>query len=114
MTPDRILQFALMTAFQIVFGLTKSGISSLLEFRNAEKIRDYVERMDKKFPGGSTADKRMGQIYEVCKNKLIGLTGRVQDDFYTTVGNQVRDVFAAEYRSKRCAMTPLQNALSDW
>ncbi len=106
MTPDRILQFALMTVFQIVFGLTKSGVSSLLASRNAEKIRDYVERMDKKFPAGSTADKRMGQIYEVCKNKLIGLTGRVQDGFYTTVGNQVRDAFAAEYRSKRCAMTP--------
>ncbi|KKL91306.1 hypothetical protein LCGC14_1896000 [marine sediment metagenome] len=106
MTPDRILQFALMTVFQIVFGLTKSGVSSLLASKNAEKIRDYVERMDKKFPGGSTADKRMGQIYEVCKSELMGLAGRVQDGFYTTVGNQVRDAFAAEYRSKRCAMTP--------
>ena len=106
MTPNRMLQFVLMTVFQIVFGLTKSGVSSLLSSGNAEIIRNYIERTDEKLPGGSTADKRMGQIYKECKSELMSIAGRVQDGFYMNVGNQARDAFATEYRSKRCAMTP--------
>jgi hypothetical protein len=105
-TLNRMLQFVLMTTFQIVFGLTKSGVFSLLTSGNAENIRDYIEHTDKKFPGVSTAEKRMGQIYKEYKFELMGLAGGVQDGFYTTVGDQVRDAFAEEYRSKRCAITP--------
>ncbi len=106
MTPDRILQFVLMTVFQISFGLARSGVPPLLTSGNAEKIRDHVERTDKKFPGGSTSEKRMGQIHEECKSELMDLAGCVQDGFYTVVGNRAREAFAAEYRSRRCAMTP--------
>lgn len=106
MTPNRMLQFILMIVFQIAFGLTKSGTVSLLTSGNAERIKDYIEHVDQKFPGGSTAIKRVQSVLEEYKNELIGLAGRVQDGFYTTVGNQARDIFAAEYRSKRCAMTP--------
>ncbi len=64
-----------MTGFQIVFGLTKSGVSSLLASRNAEKIRDYIERMDKKFGGIPGKNK----FYEYFKDigRLIGAC----DDF---------------------------------
>ncbi len=105
-TPNRALQFVLMTVFQIAFGLTRAGVPSLLTSGNAEEIRNFIERMDKKFPGGSTAEQRMGELYKEYKFELMGLAGRVQDGFYTTVGNQARGAFAAEYRSKRCAMTP--------
>ena len=106
MTPNRMLQFILMIIFQIVFGLTKSGTISLLTSGNADKIKGYIEHVDQKFPGGSTAIKRVKSVLKECKNELMGLAGSVQDDFYTAVGNQARDVFAAEYRSKRYAMTP--------
>ena len=105
-TPERMLQFVLMTVFQIAFGLTKSGVFSLLASGSAESVNDYIERTDEKFPGGSTANKRMGLVFEECKCELMGLAKVVQDGFFTTVGKHARDAFAAEYRSKRCAMTP--------
>lgn len=106
MTPDRMLQFVLMTIFQLVFGLTKSGVFSLLVSGNAEKIKNYIEGTDKNFPGGSTAIKRMRLVLEECKCELMGLAGRFQESFYLIAGDQARDTFAAEYRSKRCAITP--------
>ncbi|MBA7548161.1 hypothetical protein ES705_40608 [subsurface metagenome] len=105
-TPERMLQFVLMTVFQIAFGLTKAGVFSLLASGSAESVNDYIERTDEKFPGGSTANKRMGLVFEECKCELMGLAKVVQDGFFTTVGKHARDAFAAEYRSKRCAMTP--------
>jgi len=106
MTPNRLLQFVLMTVLQITFGLTKAGIPAILTSGNAEDIRDYIACIDKAFPGGSTAEKRMGQIYDAYKNELMALAGLVQDGFYTTIGSQAREAFAAEYQSKRIAMTP--------
>lgn len=105
-TPERMLQFVLMTVFQIAFGLTKAGVFSLLASGSAESVNDYIERTDEKFPGGSTANKRMGLVFEECKCELMGLAKVVQDGFFTTVGKHARDAFVAEYRSKRCAMTP--------
>jgi hypothetical protein len=106
MTPNRMMQFMLLITFQIAFGLTKSGTMTLLTSGNAEKVRDYIESVDKKFPGGSTVIKRVRSILEGCINELMALAERVQDGFYTIVGNQARDAFAVEYHSKRCAMTP--------
>lgn len=106
MTPDRMLQFVLLIIFQIAFGLTKSGTISLLSSGKAELIKDYIERLDKKFPGGSTVIQRVQSIRQECETELMSLARRVQDGFYTNVGNQVREAFAAEYRTKRIAMTP--------
>jgi len=106
MTPDRMLQFVLMTVFHLAFGLTKSGVCSLLVSGKAEYVNDYIERTDEKFPGGSTAIKRMRLVLEECKCELMGLAECFQDGFYTSVGDQARNDFAVEYRSKRCSLTP--------
>ena len=63
MTPDRILQFILLIIFQIAFGLTKSGTFSILSSGKADKVKDYIERIDKKFPGGSTVIQRVPSIH---------------------------------------------------
>ena len=86
MTSDRMLQFVLLIIFQIAFGLTKSGTFSLLSSGRAELIKDYIERIDKKFPGGSTVSQRVPSIRQECETELIGLARCVQDGFYTNVG----------------------------
>ena len=106
MTPDRMLQFVLLIVFQITFGLTKSGTFSLLSSGKAETIKNYIESVDKTFPGGSTVIQRVPSIRKEHEAELMVLAGYVQDGFYTNVGNQARDAFAAEYRTKRIAMTP--------
>jgi len=106
MTSNRMLQFVLLIIFQIAFGLTKSGTVSLLSSGKAEIVKDYIERMDKKFPGGSTVIQRVQSVREAHETELMGLAELVQDGFYTNVGNQAREAFAAEYRTKRIAMTP--------
>lgn len=68
MASNRVLQFILMIVIQLAFGLTKSGVFSLLSSGNAEKIKDYIEHTDEKFPGVITANKRMSLIIEECEN----------------------------------------------
>ena len=67
MTPNRMLKFVLMTIFQLAFGLTKSGLFSLLFSRNAEKIKNYIEDTDENLPGGSTGIKKMRLVLEKCE-----------------------------------------------
>ena len=54
MTPDQMFQFVLMTVFQVAFGLTKSGVFSLLVSGNADKIKNYIESRDENFSGRVT------------------------------------------------------------
>lgn len=105
-TPNRILQFVFMVVFQLAFGLTKAGTFSLLTSGRAEKVRAYISQLDKSFPGGSTASKRMRQVFEACKHELMELAEGFQDFFYMTVGKWARSSFAKEYHSTRRAMTP--------
>ncbi|MHA1150330.1 MAG: transposase [Promethearchaeota archaeon] len=105
-TPNRMMQFMLLIIFQISFELTKSGTMTLMTSGNAERLRDYIESVDKFFPGGSTVIRRARSIFEANQTELMVLAECIQDGFYTTVGNNAREVFAGEYRSKRVAMTP--------
>jgi len=104
-TPNRILQFVFMVVFQFAFGLTKSGTFSLLTSGRAEKVRAYIYQQNMSFPGGSTASKRMGQLFEACKRELMDLAGHFQDYFYVTVGKWARSTFAKEYHSTQRSMT---------
>lgn len=106
MTPDRMLQFVLVLAFQIAFGLTKSGTMSLLSSGKAEIIKSHVESVDNTFPGGSTVNQRVQSILDEWKDEIEDLAERLQDGFYVSVGTQARGAFATEYRSKRISMTP--------
>lgn len=103
---NRVLQFVFMVVLQFAFGLTKGGIFSLLTSGNAEKLRVHIFQLDENLPGGSTASRRMGQLLEVCKKKLMELAGCFQDYFYMTVGVRERARFSKEYHSSRCAMMP--------
>ncbi len=106
MTPNRILQFVFMVVFQLAFALTKAGTFSLLTSGRAEKVRSYISQLDISFPGGSTASKRMGQVFEACKRELMDLAGHFQDYFYETVGKWAISTFAKEYHSTQRSMTP--------
>jgi len=105
-TENRVLQFIFMVVLQLAFGLTKGGIFSLLDSGKAEKIRAYISQIDEDFPGGSTASRRMGQVLEACKGKLMALAGCFQDYFWVTAGERARARFSKEYHSSRCEMTP--------
>ena len=106
MTPDRMLQFVLLIIFQMTFGLTKSGTFSLFSSGKVDLIKNYIKCIDKKFPGGSTFIKRVPSIRQECESELTCLARRVQDGFYSNVGNQAREAFSVEYRNRRIAMTP--------
>jgi hypothetical protein len=106
MTSNRMLQFMLLIIFQNAFGLTKSGTMTLMTSGNAENVRNYIENIDKTFPGGSTVIKRVQSILDECEDDMMVFAERVQDGFYTAVGTQARDAFAAEYNSRRVSMTP--------
>ena len=103
---NRILQFVFMIVIQLAFGLTKGGTFSLLTSGRAEKVKIYISQLDKSFPGGSTASKRMGQVFEACKRELMGLAGHFQDYFYVTVGKWATSTFAKEYHATQRSMTP--------
>lgn len=105
-TPNRILQFVFMAVLQLAFGLTKTGPFSLLTSGRAEKVRAYISQRDVSFPGGSTASKRMGHLFEACKCELMELAGHFQDYFYVTVGKWATSTFAKEYHSTQRSMTP--------
>ena len=106
MTENRGLQYVFMIVLQLAFGFTKGGVFSLLTSGNAEKVRAHFFQLDESFPGGSTASRRMGQILETCKEKLLVLAGCVQDHFWVTVGEKARTRVSAEYQSGRCAIKP--------
>ena len=105
-TRSKILQFVFMVVLQIAFGLTKGGIFSLLTSRNVEKLRAYILDLEVPFPGGSTASRRMGQVLETCKEKVMKLASCFQDYFYVTAGDRERTTFSAVYLSGRTAMMP--------
>jgi len=105
-TENRVLQFIFMVVLQLAFGLTKGGTFSLLTRGRTEKVRAYISQLDEAFPGGSTASRRMGQVLETCKGKLMELAGCFQDYFYVTAGEWARSWFSAEYHSSRHAMKP--------
>jgi len=104
--PTRVLQFIFMIIFQITFGLTKAGSFSLLTSSKAEKVRAYISQLNGSFPGGSTASKRMRQLFETCEYELLELAERFQDYFYGRVGQWALNTFAKEYHSTRRSMTP--------
>jgi len=105
-TENRVLQFVFMVVLQLAFGLTKGGIFSLLTSGRAEKLRAYFLQLDGIFPGGSTASRRMGQVLETCKKKVMELASCFQDYFYVTAGDRERARFSARYQSSRRAMKP--------
>jgi len=105
-TKNRALQFIFMTVLQLAFGLTKGGLFSLLNSEHAEKIRAYLSQLENDFPGESTASVRMGQVRELCEEKVMALAGAFLDDFYDTIGKWARGTFSEKYRTSCTEMTP--------
>jgi hypothetical protein len=104
--PKRILQFVFMVMIQLAFGFTKSGTFSFITSGKAEKVKSYFSSLNEPFPGGSTSNRRMGQILKTCRDEIMALASSFQDEFYTSVHDWAISTFKNAYRSKRCSITP--------
>jgi len=105
-TIERMLQFVFLVIFQISFGLSRGSAISILTSEQAEKVKNYIARVDQKFPGKSTASIRMLQIIKVCSSEINALAAQFQDYFYVSLGNSFRESFKAMYKFTRTAITP--------
>lgn len=105
-TIERMLQFVFLVVFQISFGLSRGSTMSILTSGQAEKVKNYIGGVDQKFPEKSTASIRMLQVIKARASDINALAARFQDQFYTSVGNCMRDSFKAVFKSTRTAITP--------
>lgn len=103
---ERMLQFVFLVIFQISFGLSRGSTWTLLTSGQAEKVKNYIARIDQKFPGKSTASVRMLQISNACTSKIRALAAGFQDHFYMALGDSFRESFKTVYKSTRRSITP--------
>ncbi|MHA1661179.1 MAG: hypothetical protein ACTSUT_18925, partial [Promethearchaeota archaeon] len=105
-TVKRMLQFIFLTIFQISFGLSRGSTLSILTSGQAEKVKNYIAKVDQNFPGKSTASIRMLQVIKACMFDINALAARFQDHFHVSLGSSYRSLFKKAYKSTRTAITP--------
>lgn len=103
---ERMLQFVFLVIFQISFGLSRGSALSILTSGHAEKVKNYIAKVDKKFPGKSTASVRMLQVINARTSEIHALVARFQDYFYVSLGNSYRYLFKTIYNATRTSITP--------
>lgn len=103
-TIERMLQFVFLVIFQISFGLSRGSTISILTSGQAEKVKNYIARVDKKFPGKSTASIRMLQVIKASASDINALAERFQDYFYISFGNSFRESFKTAFKSTSTAI----------
>lgn len=112
MKTGRAAQFLILLLVAFLFGLVPLAGFSALQSDAFGTVHAYIENLDGRFPGRSTASKQMGRILYLCDRNpplcalLEGLATALQDFYYTMVGDAARAAYQVVLEKTRLQVTP--------
>lgn len=106
MSAPRVSQFVTLEALRIAFGLDRGTAFRVFSSPQAGLVRDHIARLTGRFPGLSSAHRRIQQVAKEEGETIVALAGNIQDEFALAVGNGARTAYSDVLASGTRATAP--------